>query len=116
MKNNFLAMKIVYEHAMAFNESMDDPAIIRNWVNRKTDRGYTALHFAAYHGDIRMVRFLVKELQADITLMNLQMQNVVHFAAQGDSAKTLVYFVKQRHMDVSSQDCKGRTPLHWAIH
>ena len=62
MKNNFLAMKIVYEHAMAFNESWDDPAIIRDWANRKTDRGYTALHFAAYHGDLRMVRFLVNKL------------------------------------------------------
>jgi len=68
MKKNFLAMKIVYEHAMAFNEGEEDPASIKDWANRKTDRGYTALHFAAYHGDIRMVRFLVRDLQADINL------------------------------------------------
>ena len=33
MKNNLLAMKIVYEHAMQYNEFAGSEAEVRNWAN-----------------------------------------------------------------------------------
>ncbi len=104
------------EHALSFGETSLDSAGLRDWVNQKTDRGYTALHFAAFHGNIEMIRYLVETLKADIHLKNILDQNVVHFAAQGDSAASFVYFSKHKNMEAAILDVKGRTPLHWAIH
>ena len=51
LKNNFLAMKIIYEHARHCNESQGQIGADQDWANMQTDKGYTAIHFASYHGD-----------------------------------------------------------------
>ena len=66
LKNNFLALKIIYEHAMHTNEAQGQADANQDWVNMQTDRGYTAIHFAAYHGNMSMVNYLIDELRADI--------------------------------------------------
>lgn len=101
LKNNLLALKIVVEHALSFGETSLDSAEMRDWVNQKTDRGYTALHFAAFHGNIEMIRYLVETLKADIHAQNMLDQNVLHFAAQGDTAAAFVYFSKHKNMEAA---------------
>jgi ankyrin repeat protein len=66
LKNSILALKIVVEHALSFGECNLNENRIIDWVNQKTDRGYTALHFAAFHGNVEMIKYLVETLKADI--------------------------------------------------
>ena len=37
------------------------PVAVRKWINKQTisDEGFTALHFATFHGNMEMIRFLV---------------------------------------------------------
>ena len=54
-------MKIVYEHsrtAEVVDESFDT---LFDWANHKSLRGFTALHFAAFHGNIEMIEYLVTQ-------------------------------------------------------
>lgn len=53
------------------------------WINRQTDDGFTALHFAAYRGNIRLVEYL-QAMGADIHTTNKNGMNVLHISAQGD--------------------------------
>ena len=86
-----------------------------DWVNSQTDKGFSAIHFASYHGNIEMTKFLIEVLGADMYARNHLEQNVVHMAVQGDMPITLVYFTKIQNMSISTPDSKQRTPLHWAI-
>ena len=45
--------------------------------------GYTALHFASFHGNIKLIRFLI-DLDGKIDMKNRQGTNMLHVAAQGD--------------------------------
>ena len=50
------------------------------WVDDKSSRGFSALHFAAYHGNVEMIELLIN-LGADIFIKNNIGQNVLHVAA-----------------------------------
>ena len=66
LKNNFLAMKIIYEHARHTNEAKGRAGADQEWANFQTDRGYSAIHFAAFHGNINMVNYLIDVIGADM--------------------------------------------------
>ena len=63
-----------------------------------------------------MIEYLVDVLGADIAASNFTNQNVLHFAAQGDKPISIYYFASIKKMDMTLQDTKGRTPLHWAVY
>ena len=115
MHNNLTAMKIVYEHVRLNEIGDDELGHMLNWANHRSNRGFTAIHFAAYHGNIVMIKYLQTEMQADVNCENSQGLNVLHCGAQGDKPQSIVYFVREKKMDISKQDKKGRTPLHWII-
>ena len=58
LMDNFDAMKIVYEHAINSDEIVSKNEV-KEWSNKPTDKGYTALHFASYHGNMEMVKYLI---------------------------------------------------------
>lgn len=59
-------MRIVYEHAIRYYRgSQNQSEWVKEWVNRQTDKGYTALHFAACHNNIDMISYLLSTLEAD---------------------------------------------------
>lgn len=74
--------------------------------------GFTALHFAAYHGNPRMIEALV-DSGANVYATNKQEINMLHVAAQGDSPYSIAYF-KKMGISVNSRDREMSTPLHWA--
>ena len=47
----------------------------------QTDRGYSAIHFAAYHGNTAMCKYLIDDLGAKMNALTQTSQNVVHLAA-----------------------------------
>ena len=55
--------------------------MLRNWVNIKADDNFTALHFAAKHGNYVMLKILVEKAGADPRIPNQFGANVMHIAA-----------------------------------
>ena len=61
-----------------------------------------------------MMRLLVDEAKADVTISNKSGCNVLHIAAQGDKALSVYYFANLKGVDINSRDQRQSTPLHWA--
>jgi len=85
---------------------------ITEWINAKTDEGFTALHFTSFKGNIELIK-LLEQYNANIHAENSQGLTVIHIAAQGDQPVSIAYF-RSKGLDVDVPDVKGSTPLHWA--
>jgi len=60
---------------------VEDMESFIQWINLKTDQdGFTALHFAAFRGNLILIKLFVK-YGADINAVNNFGINVVHIAA-----------------------------------
>ena len=101
--------KIIKEHLRQQRKTL-----LVSWLNQhsKGDDGFSALHFAAFHGNIGMIRLLVKH-GADVRAINRQGINMLHVSSQGDSPVSLAYFL-EKGLDINSKDYRESTPLHWA--
>jgi ankyrin repeat protein len=86
-----------------------------DYVNKKGDNGFNALHYAAFRGNIRILEKLIQS-GADINIKNNSGLNVMHMAAQGDQPNVLVFFKEKYDMQVSTLDSVLSTPLHWACY
>lgn len=49
----------------------------------KGEEGFTALHFASFHGNMKLIKMLMKH-GANVYAINKQEINMLHVAAQGD--------------------------------
>ena len=67
----------------------DTPELI-HFLNKQTKQGYTAMHYAAYRGNIYLIK-LLSEYKADINCRNKRNLSIMHLAAQGNSPLTLIY-------------------------
>eukprot|EP00347_Sterkiella_histriomuscorum_P014181 403361851 len=87
---------------------------IRDWVNfpSRGDEGFYPLHFASFHGNVKLIKLLVK-CGANVFARNKQGINMLHVAAQGDQAYSLTYF-KNKNVSLIETDGEHSTPLHWA--
>jgi len=89
-------------------------AEIKEWVNMKTDEGFTAVHFASFKGNIDLIK-LLEENGADLFERNKKGLNAIHIAAQGDQAVSIAYFM-EKGLFLGDKDYNGNTALHWAAH
>lgn len=55
--------------------------LLQQWANTNTDEDFTALHFAAYHGNYTLIRFLMNSAYADMTKKNKFGASLLHIAA-----------------------------------
>lgn len=67
--------------------------MLKDWINQNdnTSEGFSALHYASFHGNMRAIKYLIDH-GADITLTNHTRINMLHVAAQGDSPLSIHYF------------------------
>ena len=54
---------------------------LSDWINKRTDEEFTALHFLSYHGNIEKIMELVDNHKADYSCRNIYGANVLHIAA-----------------------------------
>lgn len=94
---------------------IDAPIILKNWINARSDTGYTALHFASYIGNYDLLCTLINE-GAEIEVINDEGLNVLHMASQANQPLSLVFFKEKYSMNLMSVDDMGSTPLHWAAY
>ena len=80
--------------------------------NIQTRRKFTALMYAS--GSIKIFKMLLDH-NADINVINLNNQNVLHWACFADNNDIVDILLTRRHDFVNMQDNEGHTPLHFAI-
>ena len=84
-----------------------------SFINQKNKSGFTALHYACYNGNIKIIKLLVDN-GADINITNNNGLNILHLAAQGNQSTVIYYFIHKYKMNINSSDKLGNTCLHWA--
>ena len=104
---------------------------LTKFINEKNDQGVTAIHYASFRGNVKIIKLLI-ENGADINISTNRELNVIHYACQGNRPNSLMYFYFQLKnannaneisIDKSNtfsllkkQDSGGSTPLHWAAY
>ena len=97
---------------------------LTKFINEKNDQGVTAIHYASFRGNIKIIKLLI-ENGADINISTNRELNVIHYACQGNRPNSLMYFyfqiknANENSNDFSllkKQDSGGSTPLHWAAY
>lgn len=76
--------------------------------------GMTAIHYAAFNGDLQLLRELVA-YGADIHIKNDTGMSALQFAAQGNQAAVITYLLDCHKFDIDQADAKRSSALHWAI-
>ena len=87
----------------------------KKWIDHKNNKGYTALHYASFRGNIFNINVLI-ENGGDINVTNSEGINLLHMAAQGNQPNSLIYLIEKYHLNIHNVDMAGSTPLHWACY
>jgi ankyrin repeat protein len=85
-KNFEECFMILYDHALDKNldgirNFESKVTVLADWANAPTDEEFTALHFATYHGNYNLIKFLIDNAKADITKRNKFGSSVLHIAS-----------------------------------
>lgn len=86
---------------------------LKEFVNSSTTNGLTAIHFAAYRGNNRLLKYLIS-LGANVHWTDNDGHNWVHISAQADKINTIYFLLKNYKFDINKGDSKLSTALHWA--
>ena len=78
------------------------------------DSGHnTALHWAAGHNRLHLVKYLVKDHKADVNIKNKSLATPLHFAAASGHHQVVEYLI-QNGAKLDERDENGDTPLQIA--
>lgn len=85
-KNSESCFMSLYNHALTYNLSKnlafeEKQRTLSRWANSVTDEEFTALHFATYHGNGPLIKFLIENCEADMHKKNKYGSTVLHIAA-----------------------------------
>ena len=88
---------------------------LHKFINKKNDKGITALHYASFKGNIDIIHRLVF-YGANLSLLTNKSLDVIDFACQGNKPNSLVYFHYYYSAKINFErlDEKNSTALHWA--
>ena len=86
-----------------------------SFINSRTNKGQTPLHYASFVGDIKLIKLLIHN-GADISIKTNNNFNMIHLAVMGNKVTSLYYFYKKYKIDISSNDSKNNTLLHLAAY
>ena len=82
-------------------------------INASHQGGYTALHKAANHGDYEILRALLYDYRADVSL-RLENGSLVSHSAAAWGQRNCLELLLDHGMDIDATNNDGRTPLHFA--
>ena len=104
----------------------NNEAGLNDFINEKNKQGTTAIHFAAFKGNVKIIKLLI-ENGANIYAETKRHLNIFHYSAQGNKPTSLMYFYLYKYIFgkpkdekiielIKAQDSGGSTPLHWAAY
>ena len=79
-------LKFITENEKLEKNSRD----LKDFLDKPTKQGYTAMHYAAFRGNIFLIKLLT-DYNANIHCRNNRQLSIMHLAAQGNSPLTLIY-------------------------
>ena len=105
--------ELFIEYCKKYNKSG-----LNKFINQENDHGITALHYASFRGNVKIIRLLI-ENGANIYTKTKRGLNVIHYSAQGNKPSSLMFFYlifkeKNNYSLITDNDSGGSTPLHWA--
>jgi hypothetical protein len=86
-----------------------------NWANKQTDEGFTALHFASYRGNLKMIEYFVA-LGCNISLKNRHGMNVLHISAQGDQVNSNLIISQSHSLTINLKYYHSQIKITKAVH
>jgi len=88
---------------------------IADYINLKTTDGFTAFHYAAMNGNIKIIQ-LLKDYGGKIESVTSGGKNCLHIAAENNQISMIIYLLFNEPLDITSVDENGSTPLHLACY
>ena len=118
-KKSYKITKRIIDHCKEYKDDCD----LEKFVNVSNDKGVTALHYASFIGNIKIIELLIKN-GAYSDIKTTRGLNIIHYSAQGNKPNSLMYFyIKFKDDNIESlkklikeEDKGGSTPLHWAAY
>lgn len=105
-------LDIIFEFIEIAKENLNEKQL-KAYINKKASNGFTALHYSAFRGKVKLCEKLIENF-ADLNVVNNNGLNLIHMAAQGDQPETLVLFKDKYKIDPAITDNVFSTPIHWA--
>ena len=106
---NFTCTIISETKANASNSEFED------LINARSSKGFTALHYAVYRGNIKTIKLLLDN-GADLFCRNNTGLTLLHMAAQGNKVNSMYFLMKEYGLDIMTLDYNANTALHWACY
>ena len=107
--------KMIIDYCKDFKDDCD----LEKFVNVPNDKGVTALHYASFIGNIKIIQLLIDN-GANLEAETKRGLNILHYSAQGNKPNSLMYFyIKKNGITkklIKGEDGGGSTPLHWAAY
>ena len=85
------------------------------YINWKTNKGQTPLHYASFVGNIKLIKLLIQN-GADILTKTNNGFNVLHLAIMGNKITSFFYFIEKYKISINSKDSKENSSLHLATY
>ena len=77
------------EDSLSKEEKSKNEQIFKDFINEKTESdGLTALHYASFRGNIKIIKLLISNY-ADINALSNNRLNMIHKTAQGNKPSTI---------------------------
>ena len=86
-----------------------------SFINCKTNKGQTPLHYASFVGNIKLIKILIQN-GADFLTKTNNGFNVLHLATMGNKITSFFYFIEKYKININSKDIKDNTSLHLAAY
>ncbi|ROT74448.1 putative ankyrin-1-like [Penaeus vannamei] len=86
-----------------------DPLIVK-----QSTEGMRAVHYAAWHGSLEMLR-LLKEKNADLTATSVEGHTALHWAARGGQLDAVKWLLSHGGLDAACRSKDGATALDVAL-
>ena len=86
-----------------------------SFINSKTNKGQTPLHYASFVGNIKLIKLLLQN-DADFSAKTNNGFNVLHLATMGNKITSFFYFIEKYKVGIESKDIKDNTCLHLATY
>ena len=92
--------------------SADD---FKYFLDSKDINGRTPFHFACYYGNMKIIKFLLKQ-GVNYNLKGKTGLSCLHFSAMKDKVTPIYYMIKKYKINQYDQDYNGNTFFHWACY